>query len=70
MTVREICEQVRRLTPEEREQVRAALGEEPAEPGSRRSWLSACGAVPYPYVGEDAQAWVTRMREEGDRGVA
>ena len=31
---------------------------------SRRRWLDVIGAAPYPLTGEDAQAWVSRMREE------
>lgn len=34
----------------------------------RRKWLDVIGASPYPLTGEDAQAWVTRTREEGDAG--
>ncbi|MCI0388702.1 MAG: hypothetical protein MOB07_08040 [Acidobacteria bacterium] len=33
---------------------------------TRRNWLNVMGAGPYPLTGEDAQAWVTRTREEGD----
>jgi hypothetical protein len=28
-----------------------------------RRWLDALGRAPYPLVGEDAQAWVTRTRQ-------
>lgn len=31
-----------------------------------RKWLDLIGAVPYPMMGEDAQAWVSRTRQEGD----
>ena len=34
---------------------------------TRRSWLSVLGAAPYPLTGEDAQAWVSRTRQEGDK---
>ncbi len=33
---------------------------------TRRKWKDICGALPYPALGEDAQAWVTRTRREGD----
>ena len=33
---------------------------------SRPSWGAAAGMFEYPLVGEDAQAWVTRTRREGD----
>lgn len=32
---------------------------------ARRRWLDAIGLAPYPLVGEEAQAWVTRTRQEG-----
>ena len=36
------------------------------DPDSRPSWGAAAGMFEYPLVGEDAQAWVTRTRREGD----
>lgn len=32
----------------------------------RLRWLDLVGAAPYPMMGEDAQAWVSRTRQEGD----
>ena len=32
----------------------------------RRSWLEIAGTAPYPLLGEDAQAWVSRTRRESD----
>ena len=32
----------------------------------RRKWREIRGIAPYPLVGEDAQAWVTRTRQESD----
>ena len=29
-------------------------------------WLDVMGAAPYPLVGEDAQAWVSRTRSEDE----
>ena len=29
-------------------------------------WMDAAGIAPYPLTGEDAQAWVSRSRQEGD----
>ncbi len=29
-------------------------------------WRDICGRYPYPMLGEDAQAWVTRTRRESD----
>ncbi|CAG0954244.1 hypothetical protein ANRL3_00448 [Anaerolineae bacterium] len=37
-----------------------------APPIKRRKWSEICGIVPYPLVGEDAQAWVSRTRREDD----
>jgi len=31
-----------------------------------RRWSEAAGIATYPLVGEDAQQWVTRTRQEGD----
>jgi len=31
-----------------------------------RRWSEAAGIAAYPLVGEDAQEWVTRTRQEGD----
>lgn len=31
-----------------------------------RRWSEIAGAAKYPMVGEDAQEWVTRTRQEGD----
>jgi hypothetical protein len=42
---------------------RAALETDP----TRYSWLDVAGIAPYPLAGEDAQAWVSRNREESDR---
>ena len=36
------------------------------ESENRPSWTAAAGMFEYPLVGEDAQAWVTRTRREGD----
>ncbi len=37
-----------------------------APPLEKRSVMEFCGIVPYPYLGEDAQAWITRTRNEDD----
>ena len=52
-------------TPEE--YLRAAV-EGLLRPMERKgpSWSEAAGMFSYPLVGEDAQAWVTRTRHEGD----
>ena len=35
-----------------------------------RKWSEIAGTAPYPLVGEDAQQWVNRIREESDLAVA
>ena len=37
-----------------------------APTSQRRQWSEICGLFPYPLAGEDAQAWVTRTRREGE----
>lgn len=32
----------------------------------RRKWREILGIVPYPFVGEDAQAWVSQARRQAD----
>ena len=32
---------------------------------SRRNWSELAGIVTYPFLGEDAQLWVSRERHEG-----
>jgi hypothetical protein len=32
----------------------------------RRKWREIRGSAPYPLMGEDAQAWVSRTRRESD----
>jgi hypothetical protein len=39
---------------------------EPA--GARPSWEDHGGTAPFPLCGEDAQAWVSRTRQESDEG--
>jgi hypothetical protein len=37
---------------------------------SHYRWSDIEGALPYPIVGEDAQEWVTRSREESDERLS
>lgn len=34
----------------------------------RRKWRELCGIVDYPCLGEDAQVWISRNREEDEKG--
>lgn len=43
---------------------RARSGGSVREP--QRRWRDLCGLYTYPALGEDAQAWVSRTRSEGD----
>lgn len=69
-TVIEIAEQAEMLTAEQQLYLIALLAgkaQRAVQPSpSRRRWRDICGAAPYPIVGEDAQTWVSHMRQEGD----
>jgi hypothetical protein len=39
---------------------------ESAEQPPRRQWREIRGMASYPLLGEDAQAWISRTRQEGD----
>ena len=55
----------RQQTPEE--YARAAVENSlPRTARAGRAWSEIAGAAQHPMVGEDAQAWVTRTRREGD----
>ena len=38
----------------------------PAAGTPGRAWMEIRGIMPYPMCGEDAQAWVSRTRQESD----
>lgn len=67
-----LTEQSKQLTLQEQLTLAARLIERAqqdvaeATPTKRPTWESIEGLFPYPLVGEDAQAWVTRTRREGD----
>ncbi len=69
-TVLEIVRQAEALPLEEQLYLITLLAEKaqqayrPAVP--RRRWREICGAAPYPLMGEDAQVWVSRTRQEDD----
>lgn len=69
----DVLRQAQQLPPEQQLELLARLAErirnsygDQLKPKRRRSWLELEGAAPYPLLGEDAQAWVTRTRREGD----
>jgi hypothetical protein len=63
-----LIKQVEGLSPEEQLRLIAYLVEKIratyASPKPGRLWAEICGAAPYPLLGEDAQAWVSRTRRE------
>lgn len=67
----EIIRRAEMLTPDEQLQLIAHLAEKARQTyvalPVRRSWSEIYGSAPYPLTGEDAQAWVSRNREESDK---
>jgi len=37
---------------------------------SQHRWSEICGIAPYPLMGEDAQAWISRTRSETDTSLS
>ena len=46
----------------------ARLKARKAPSGKALRWEDYAGSAPYPLCGEDAQAWVTRTRQESGKG--
>ena len=71
-TLEQLKEQANDLTADDQLRLASYLVEQarttisPTMPG--RSWQELKGLYPYPMLGEDAQAWVSRNRQEGDAG--
>ena len=69
MSIEELLQQARKLTPEEQLQLVASLVNTIREQYTTKSgsrWSDVRGTAPYPLAGEDAQEWVSRTRQEGD----
>lgn len=66
----ELLKQVETLEVEEQLRLAAYVLEHArhlvARARPRRQWREVCGLYPYPMLGEDAQAWVSRTRSEAD----
>jgi hypothetical protein len=66
----EIMQRAERLSPDEQLRLIAHLATTARQaysaPPRRRDWREIEGIAPYPLLGEDAQAWVSRTRREGD----
>ena len=66
----DMIKQADKLTPDEQLRLatylvdRARVAYPAVKP--RRKWAEIQGAAPYPLLGEDAQAWVSRTRREAD----
>ncbi len=69
--VKEILKQADTLSTDEQLALASILIErarkKAASQTGKRRWLDVMGAASYPMVEEDAQAWVTRERQEGDK---
>lgn len=65
-----VLKQVEQLTPEERLELiqKVAEGLKPTAHAAATppKWRDLRGMAPYPLMGEDAQAWVSRSRRESD----
>jgi len=68
VAVNEILKQAKSLSADEQLTLAAMLigqaRKKATAPTERYKWLDVMGAAPYPLVGEDAQTWVTRTRQE------
>ncbi len=66
----EIVRQAETLTYEEQLYLITLLAEKARQAYQltkpRRHWREICGIAPYPLAGEDAQAWVSGIRDEDD----
>jgi hypothetical protein len=71
-TYEQILREAEALPREERqrliEELAAHLRTEEAPTEPRLRWEDFAGTAPYPMCGEDAQAWVSRTRQESDDG--
>lgn len=70
VTLTTVAELANQLPPAEQKQLAESILQRlasSAPPGPcRRAWREIRGSVVYPLCGEDAQAWVTRSRQESE----
>jgi hypothetical protein len=68
LLLQDLLRQVEQLAPEERleliRQVAEGLKKSGAIAKPKPRWSDLKGLAPYPMMGEDAQEWVTRTRQE------
>lgn len=66
----EVVKLAETLPPEDRLRLIAHLAngtrDASVAPTRRQRWTDLAGTAPYPALGEDAQAWVSRTRRESD----
>jgi hypothetical protein len=70
LSLEKILSEIEQLTPENQlivmghlvEQIKKHINQ--IQP--KRTWSDLKGMAPYPLLGEDAQEWVSRTRQEGD----
>ena len=66
----EVLELAQKLTPDDQLRLIAHLANTArlayTAPEPRPKWMDIRGTAPYPALGEDAQAWVSRTRQESD----
>lgn len=62
----ELIRKAERLSPEDRLRLLEHLSRRISPGRAQRQWREIRGAAPYPLLGEDAQASVSRTRREGD----
>ena len=73
-TLETVIKQAEQLSVDEQLQLLARLAERlrqqyPTAASPTYSWMSLRGLATYPYLGEDAQTWVSRSRQERERGT-
>jgi hypothetical protein len=71
-TLETVIQQAEQLPVDEQLQLLARLAERlrqqyPTAAAPTYPWMSLQGLATHPYLGEDAQAWVSRGRQERDR---
>jgi hypothetical protein len=62
----ELMKKAESLSAEDRLRLLEHLSREISPTRAHRQWREISGAAPYPLLGQDAQAWVSRTRREGD----
>ncbi|MEH1948499.1 MAG: hypothetical protein V7K77_16345 [Nostoc sp.] len=69
-SLEKILSEIEQLTPEDQLTVMGHLVERIKkhinQTQPKRKWSDMKGMAPYPLLGEDAQEWVSRTRQEGD----